>query len=69
MEEVLYNIEIHKDAEKYMGKLYSDAGGAKEFKNKHIDRLFRDIILDMELAHDEFYNRFEEFSEKREEIK
>ena len=69
MEEVLYNIEIRKEAGKYLGKMYSDVGGVKEFKDERIDRLFRDIIFDMELALDEFSNRFEEFSERREEIK
>ena len=52
-----------------MVKMYSGVVGMKEFKDERIDRLFRDIIFDMELALDEFSNRFEEFSERREEIK
>ena len=69
MEEVLYNIEIRKESGRYLGKMYSDVDGVKEFKNERIDRLLRDIIFDMELALDEFSNRFEDFSENREEIK
>lgn len=69
MEEVLYNIEIRKESGRYLGKMYSDVDGVKEFKNKRIDRLLRDIIFDMELALDEFSNRFDDFSENREELK
>lgn len=69
MEETLYNIEIHKDADKYLGKLYSDVDGVKEFNNHHIDRLLRDMIFDIQLALDEFSNRSADFAEDREEMK
>jgi hypothetical protein len=69
MEEVLYNIEIHKNLGQYLGKIYSDIDGVKEFNNEHIDRLLRDIIFDMQLAYDEFSNRTADFSENIEEIK
>ncbi|UCF12841.1 MAG: hypothetical protein JSW06_00945 [Thermoplasmatales archaeon] len=69
MEEVLYNIEIHKDMSGYLGKIYSDIDGVKEFNNEHIDRLLRDIIFDMQLALDEFSNRSADFVEGVEEIK
>jgi len=69
MEEVLYNIEIHKDTGGYLGKIYSDIDGVKEFNNEHIDRLLRDIIFDMQLALDEFSNRTADFAENVEEIK
>jgi len=69
MEEVLYNIEIHKDAGGYLGKIYSDIDGVKEFNNEYIDRLLRDIIFDMQLALDEFSNRSADFAEGVEEIK
>jgi hypothetical protein len=69
MEEVLYNIEIHKDAGGYLGKIYSDIDGVKEFNNEYIDRLLRDIIFDMQLALDEFSNRSADFAEGMEEIK
>ena len=36
MEEILYNIEIHKGEGNYMGKIYSDIDGVKEFKNERI---------------------------------
>jgi hypothetical protein len=58
MEEVLYNIEIHKNEGSYLGKIYSDIDGCKEFENNRIDRLLRDIIVDMQLAlDDEFTTR------------
>ncbi|MCK5112729.1 MAG: hypothetical protein KAQ84_04230 [Thermoplasmatales archaeon] len=69
MEEVLYNIEIHKDVSGYLGKIYSDIDGVKEFNNEHIDRLLRDIIFDMQLALDEFSNRSADFGDAIEEIK
>ncbi|UCD14293.1 MAG: hypothetical protein JSW60_02450 [Thermoplasmatales archaeon] len=69
MEEVLYNIEIHKDAGGFLGKIYSDVDGIKEFNNKHIDKLLRDIIFDMQLALDEFSNRSADFAEGTEETK
>jgi hypothetical protein len=53
MEEVLYNIEIHRNEGSYMGKIYSDIDGVKEFENNRIDRLLRDIIVDMQLALDD----------------
>jgi len=69
MEEVLYNIEIHKGEGQYLGKIYSDIDGVKEFNNDRIDRLLRDIIFDMQLALDEFSNRTADFSESTEETK
>ncbi|MBN1280710.1 MAG: hypothetical protein JXA00_03585 [Candidatus Thermoplasmatota archaeon] len=53
MEEVLYNIEIHRNEGNYLGKIYSDIDGVKEFENNRIDRLLRDIIVDMQLALDD----------------
>jgi hypothetical protein len=50
MEETLYNIEIHKDEGGFLGRLYSDIDGVKEFKNDHLDELLRDITIDMQLA-------------------
>ena len=69
MEEVLYNIEIHKNEEQYMGRIYSDIDGMKEFNNDRIDHLLRDIIFDMQLALDEFSNRAADYVEGIEEIK
>jgi len=69
MEEILYNIEIHKDIDGYLGKIYSDIDGVKEFNNDRIDRLLRDIIFDMQLALDEFSNRTADYSDGIEEIK
>ena len=57
MEETLYNIEIHKDESGYLGKLFSDVDGIKEFKNEFLDQLLRDITIDMQLALEEFSNR------------
>jgi len=63
MEETLYNIEIHKDEGGYLGKLFSDVDGVKEFKNEYLDKLLRDITIDMQLALEEFSNRTAEFTE------
>jgi hypothetical protein len=63
MEETLYNIEIHKGDGGYLGKLFSDVDGVKEFKNEYLDQLLRDITLDIELALEEFSNRTSEFTE------
>ena len=57
MEETLYNIEIHKGDSGYIGKLFSDVDGEKEFKNEFLDQLLRDITIDMQLALEEFSNR------------
>jgi hypothetical protein len=69
MEETLYNIEIHKDDSGYIGKLFSDVDGVKEFKNEFLDQLLRDITLDMQLALEEFSNRTAEFTESHEGTK
>jgi hypothetical protein len=64
MEETLYNIEIHRGRDGYLGKIFSDADGIKEFKNDHLDQLLRDMTIDMQLALEEFSNRSnEEFDE------
>lgn len=64
LEETLYNIEIHKDEDGgYLGKLFSDVDGVKEFKNDHLDQLLRDMTIDMQLALEEFANRTGEYSE------
>jgi hypothetical protein len=69
MEEILYNIEIHRHEDNFLGKIYSDIDGVKEFKSERIDRLLRDIIIDMQLALDEFSNRTTDYAETPEEIK
>jgi hypothetical protein len=63
MEETLYNIEIHKNTNGYLGKLFSDVDGVKEFKNEYLDQLLRDITIDMKLALEEFSNRTAEFTD------
>ena len=66
MEETLYNIEIHKVDSGFLGKLFSDVDGVKEFKNEYLDQLLRDITLDIQLALDEFSNRTTEYTESQE---
>jgi hypothetical protein len=66
VEETLYNIEIHKDETGYLGRIFSDMDGVKEFKNNHLDQLLRDITIDMQLALEEFSNRSTEFVEAQE---
>jgi len=65
MEETLYNIEIHKDEAGYLGKLFSDVDGMKEFKNIYLDELLRDITIDMQLAFEEFSNRSADFADNQ----
>jgi hypothetical protein len=69
MEETLYNIEIHKDDIGYTGKLFSDVDGIKEFRNEYLDKLLRDITIDMQLALDEFSNRTSEYTDIPEIVK
>jgi hypothetical protein len=69
MEETLYNIEIHKDDMGYTGKLFSDMDGIKEFKNEFLDKLLRDITIDMQLALEEFSNRTSDYTETQEILK
>jgi hypothetical protein len=69
MEETLYNIEIHKDETGYLGKLFSDMDGVKEFKNEYLDQLLRDITIDMQLALEEFSNRTADSFEPHEIVK
>ena len=63
MEETLYDIEIHRGEEKFIGKIFSDADGVKEFENEHLDLLLRDITLDMQLALEEFQQRQSEMAD------
>ena len=65
MEETLYDIEINKGDGKFIGKLFSDTYGIKEFKNERLDKLLRDISIDIQLALEEFSNRSSEFMETR----
>jgi len=65
MEETLYNIEIHKDESGYLGKLFSDVDGMKEFKNIYVDELLREITMDMQLAFEEFSNRSADFADNQ----
>jgi hypothetical protein len=69
MEETLYNIEIHKNESGYLGKLFSDVDGVKEFKNEYLDQLLRDITIDMQLALEEFSNRTADSFEPQEVVK
>ena len=66
MEETLYSIEIHRDDDGYLGRLFSDVDGIKEFKNEYLDQLLRDITVDIQLALEEFSNRSAEFIESQE---
>jgi hypothetical protein len=67
VEETLYNIEIHKNEEGFIGKIFSDVDGIKEFKNEHLDQLLRDMTIDMQLALDEFSNRTTDYTDITEE--
>ncbi len=67
MEETLYSIEIRKDGDMYLGRIYSDVDGVKEFRNSRIEALLREITFDIQLALDEFLNRSIEFSDGEEQ--
>lgn len=56
-EETLYDIEIHRRGNAYIGRIFSDVDGVKEFKNEHLDVLLRDITIDMQLAFGEGSSR------------
>jgi hypothetical protein len=62
-EETLYDIEIHRRENAYIGRLFSDADGVKEFKNEHLDQLLRDLTIDMQLAFEEFGSRQADLAE------
>ena len=64
MEEILYNIEIRKMEDRYLGKMYSDTDGVKEFRNKQLDGLLRDMTIDMQLLLDEFSTYPVDFQEE-----
>ena len=63
MEEILYGIEIHKGDGKFLGKLFSDGNSVKEFTNDNLDRLLRDMTIDMQLALEEYSSRTNELSD------
>jgi hypothetical protein len=65
MEEILYGIEIHKGDGKYLGKLFSDGNSVKEFINDNLDRLLRDMTIDMQLALEEYSNRTNDLSDSQ----
>ena len=66
MDEILYSIEIYKNDTEYLGKIFSNNNEVREFHNKNIDDLLSDIILDIELDHDESSNRSKDFFEDTE---
>ena len=66
MDEILYRIEIYRNGTDYLGKIFSNNNEIKEFHNKNIDDLLRDIILDIELDHDESSKRSKDFFEDSE---
>lgn len=65
MEETLYSIDIYKEKGMYIGRIYSDVDGVKEFRNSKIEGLLREITFDIQLALDTFSARSVEFSEEQ----
>jgi hypothetical protein len=50
MDELLYSIEILRDTSGYHGKLFNDTmGEIKEFHSNDVERLLRDITVEIEL--------------------
>jgi len=64
MEETLYSIEIRKEKDVYIGRIYSDVDGVKEFRNPKIEGLLREIAFDIQLALDAFSARSADFSDE-----
>ena len=62
MEEILCTIDVCKDNNLFIGKMFSDIDGEKNFENERIDCLLRDIINDIQLCHDESNNEFGNYS-------
>jgi len=67
MEETLYDIEIHRGDDQYIGKIFSDADGVKEFASEHLDQLLRDITIDIQLTLEEFSAQRTRFPDSMEE--
>ena len=65
MEETLYTIDIHKKEDTFLGQIFSNEDGTKEFKNKRLEELLRDMSFDMQLAMDTFSERTAEFAENK----
>lgn len=67
MEEPLYGIEIQKDGEEYLAKIYSGKNGLKEFKNNKIYSLLRDITYDMRLSLGDLVEKSDEVFKTKDE--
>ena len=67
MEETLYDIEIHRGDDIYIGKIFSDGDGVKEFESEHLDQLLRDITIDIQLTLEEFTQHRHNFTDFMEE--
>jgi hypothetical protein len=66
MDEILYRIEIYRNDTDYFGKIFSNNNEVREFHNKNIDDLLRDIVFNIELDHDESSKRSKDFFEDTE---
>jgi len=62
MEEILFTIKLYKDNNTFIGKMFSDIDGEKNFENDRLDCLLRDIINDIQLNLDESNNEFGDYS-------
>lgn len=61
MEEQLCRVEIIKDPrrEEYVAKVYSEYEGVKEFRNRNLDHLLRELSMDLEFSYGESVRRGE----------
>jgi hypothetical protein len=66
MDEILYRIEIYRNDTDYFGKIFSNNNEVREFHNKNIDDLLRDIVFNIGLDHDESSKRSKDFFEDTE---
>jgi len=67
MEETLYDIEIHRGDDRYIGKIFSDSDGIKEFTSEHFDQLLRDITIDIQLTLEDFTHHRTNFPDSLED--
>jgi hypothetical protein len=65
MEETLYSIDIHKQKDAYLGRIYSNVDGVKEFRHPRIETLLKHISMDIQMAVEEFTNRTLSFTENK----
>ncbi len=67
MEELLFNIKIHKDTNKnmFLGKISSDDNSLTEFENHKIESLLKDLMNNIQLKFDSLSDSSMIFTENK----